>query len=249
MFGVERQKLMKIAVCDDDRPIREELIRLIQRQVSDADVTEYPSGEELIDGGADFDIYFLDIDLGSVSGMDVARHIREQEESGRQRSIIIFVTGYREYMEAAFDVNAFHYLVKPIDEEKFSEVFSRAWKEASVSHEQIKKYIIVKSLGTRRKLLLKNIYYIESRNKKVIIHTTNETLEVYGKMEELENRLGNAFYRCHRCYLVNMEKIAAYSGDNIQVTNGDNLLLARTKYSDFIKNYMRYIKNGGIVNG
>lgn len=119
MFGVERQKLMKIAVCDDDRPIREELIRLIQRQVSDADVTEYPSGEELIDGGADFDIYFLDIDLGSVSGMDVARHIREQEESGRQRSIIIFVTGYREYMEAAFDVNAFHYLVKPIDEENF----------------------------------------------------------------------------------------------------------------------------------
>lgn len=108
---------------------------------------------------------------------------------------------------------------------------------------------MVKSLGTRRKLLLKNIYYIESRNKKVIIHTTNETLEVYGKMEELENRLGNAFYRCHRCYLVNMEKIAAYSGDNIQVTNGDNLLLARTKYSDFIKNYMRYIKNGGIVNG
>ena len=151
-------------------------------------------------------------------------------------------------MEAAFDVNAFHYLVKPIDEGKFSEVFSRAWKEMSVSSEQAKKYIIVKSTGAQKKLLLRNIYYIESGNKKVIIHTTDGTLEVYGKMEELENRLGSTFYRCHRCYLVNMEKISAYSADNIQVINGDNLLLARKKYSDFIKTYMRYVKNGGIVN-
>lgn len=43
-------------------------------------------------------------------------------------------------------------------------------------------------------------------------------------------------------------KISAYSADNIQVTNGDNLLLARKKYSDFIKTYLRYVKNGGIVS-
>ena len=239
---------MRLAVCDDDRAIREELIRLIQRQVPEADIAEYPSGEELIHAKGNFDIYFLDIEMGKVSGMDIARRIREQEESGRQRSIIIFVTGYREYMEAAFDVNAFHYLIKPIDAEKFSEVFSRAWKEASVFCEQTKKYIMVKSSGTQQKLLLRNIYYIESGNKKVIFHTTKGILEVYGKMEELENGLGNTFYRCHRCYLVNMEKISAYSGDNIKVINGDTLLLARKKYSDFIKTYMRYVKNGGIVN-
>ena len=239
---------MRIAVCDDDQAIREELIQLIQKQVSDVDIVRYQPGEEMISAKGNFDIYFLDIEMGSVSGMDLARRIREQEESIRQRSLIIFVTGYREYMEAAFDVNAFHYLIKPIDAEKFSEVFNRAWKEASVSCEQTKKYIMVKSSGTQQKLLLKDIYYIESGNKKVIIHTTDGTLEVYGKMEELENGLGNIFYRCHRCYLVNMEKISAYSADNIQVTNGDNLLLARKKYSDFIKTYMRYVKNGGIVN-
>lgn len=239
---------MRIAVCDDDRAIREEIFRLVQKQVSEVDIAEYQLGEELINAKGNFDIYFLDIKMGKVSGMDIARRIREQEESNRQRSIIIFVTGYREYMEAAFDVNAFHYLIKPIDVEKFSEVFNRAWKEASVFEEQTKKHIMVKSSGTQQKLLLKDIYYIESGNKKVIFHTTNGILEVYGKMEELENGLGNTFYRCHRCYLVNMEKISAYSADNIQVTNGDNLLLARKKYSDFIKTYMRYVKNGGIVN-
>lgn len=91
-------------------------------------------------------------------------------------------------MEEAFDVNAFHYLVKPVDEEKFSEVFGRAWKEAFVSREREKKYIMVKSSGVQRRILLKNIYYIESRNKKVIIHTTDKTLEIYGKMEDAESR-------------------------------------------------------------
>ena len=76
----------------------------------------------------------------------------------------------------------------------------------------------------------------------------DEILEVYGKMKELEKVLGSTFYRCHRCYIVNMEKISAYSADNIQVTNGDNMLLARKKYFGFIKTYMRYVKNGGIVN-
>ena len=239
---------MRIAVCDDDRTIREELFRLIQKQVPEADIMEYQSGEELINARGNFDIYFLDIEMGEVSGMDIARRIREQEENGRQRSIIIFVTGYREYMEAAFDVNAFHYLIKPIDKEKFFEVFNRAWKEVSVSKEQEKKYIIIKSLGAQQKLFLKDICYIESGNKKVIFHTTDKTLEAYGKMEELENELGNTFYRCHRCYLVNMEKISAYNADNIQVINGDTLILARKKYADFIKTYMRYVKNGGIVN-
>ena len=229
---------MRIAVCDDDRAIREELSRLIQKQVSEVDIVGYPSGEELINAKGNFDIYFLDIEMGKVSGMDIARRIREREENGRQRSIIIFVTGYREYMEAAFDVNAFHYLVKPIDAEKFSEVFSRAWKEVSVSREQTKKHIMVKSSGTQQKLLLKDIYYIESGNKKVIFRTN----------ERDTGSLRKTFYRCHRCYLVNMEKISAYSADNIQIINGDSLLLARKKYSDFIKTYMRYVKNGGIVN-
>lgn len=239
---------MRIAVCDDDRAIREEISRLVKKQMPEADIVVYQSGEEMISAGEDFAISFLDIEMGKVSGMDIARHIREKEASLTQRSILIFVTGYREYMEEAFDVNAFHYLIKPIDPQKFAEVFDRARKEMSAFDEQNKKQIMVKTSGIQQKIWLRDIYYIESGNKKVIIHTTGGILEVYGKMEEFENSLGNGFYRCHRCYLVNMEKISAYSMGNIQVTNGDNLLFARKKYSDFIKNYMRYVKNGGIVN-
>ena len=135
-----------------------------------------------------------------------------------------------------------------IDEEKFSKVFRRAWKEVSALEEQSKKYIVIKNSGTQQKIYLKDIYYIESSNKKVIYHTKNGRFDTYGKMEELEKELGNAFYRCHRCYLVNMEKICAYSADSIQVVGGDELILAQKKYTDFVKRYMRYAKDGGIVN-
>ena len=103
-----------------------------------------------------FDISFLDVEMRKVSGMDVANHIR-QEEQGSTRSIIIFVTGYEKYMNSAFDVSAFHYLLKPINEEKFHIVFGRALKELSAAKGQTKQYILVRNSGAWQKIYIK--YY------------------------------------------------------------------------------------------
>ena len=240
---------MKIAVCDDDMATREHIVTLIKEQIRDTAVVTFASGEEMLKAKEDFDISFLDVKMKELSGMDVAKHIRqEQEQNGSKKSIIIFVTGYEKYMNDAFDVLAFHYLLKPIDEEKFRTVFGRALKELSVAEERTKRYILVKSSGVQQKVYVKDVYYIESANKKVIIHTGAGILESYGKMEKLEQMTGNGFYRCHRCYLVNMEKIVSYNTDTIKVVNGDKLILAQKKYNDFIRHYMKYAKNGGIVN-
>ena len=240
---------MKIAVCDDDKAAREHIVSLIKEQIQCAEIVIFGSGEEMLKVQGDFDISFLDVEMKELSGMDVAKHIRqEQEEKGSARSIIIFVTGHAKYMNEAFDVSAFHYLLKPIKEEKFRIVFERALKELSAAEERTKRYILVKNSGTKQKVYIKDIYYIESANKKVIFHTKAGTLESYGKMEELERITGGGFYRCHRCYLVNMEKIASYNSDTIKVINGDELILAQKKYNDFIRQYMKYAKDGGIVN-
>lgn len=240
---------MKIAVCDDDMATREHIVMLIKEQMKDTAVMTFASGEEMLKAKEDFDISFLDVKMKELSGMDVAKHIRqEQEQNGSKKSIIIFVSGYEKYMNDAFDVLAFHYLLKPIDEEKFRTVFGRALKELSVAEERTKRYILVKSSGVQQKVYVKDVYYIESANKKVIIHTGAGILESYGKMEKLEQMTGNGFYRCHRCYLVNMEKIVSYNADTIKVVNGDKLILAQKKYNDFIRHYMKYAKNGGIVN-
>ncbi|MCI9503157.1 MAG: response regulator transcription factor [Hungatella sp.] len=240
---------MKIAVCDDDMATREHIVTLIKELIRDTAVVTFASGEEMLKAKEDFDISFLDVKMKELSGMDVAKHIRqEQEQNGSKKSIIIFVSGYEKYMNDAFDVLAFHYLLKPIDEEKFRTVFGRALKELSVAEERTKRYILVKSSGVQQKVYVKDVYYIESANKKVIIHTGAGILESYGKMEKLEQMTGNGFYRCHRCYLVNMEKIVSYNADTIKVVNGDKLILAQKKYNDFIRHYMKYAKNGGIVN-
>ena len=240
---------MKIAVCDDDMATREHIVTLIKELIRDTAVVTFASGEEMLKAKEDFDISFLDVKMKELSGMDVAKHIRqEQEQNGSKKSIIIFVSGYEKYMNDAFDVLAFHYLLKPIDEEKFRTVFGRALKELSVAEERTKRYILVKSSGVQQKVYVKDVYYIESANKKVIIHTGAGILESYGKMEKLEQMTGNGFYRCHRCYLVNMEKIVSYNADTIKVVNGDKRILAQKKYNDFIRHYMKYAKNGGIVN-
>lgn len=240
---------MKIAICDDDRTTREHIASLIREKELGLEIVLFKTGEDMIKSQENFVICFLDIKMNKISGIDVAKYIRdEQEGRGRKKSIIIFVTGYKEYMEEAFDVNAFHYLLKPINEKKFYTVFERALKDISMKTKQEKLSVIIKYKGMQKKIYLKDIYYIESNNKKVIFHTKEGNLDTYGKMEDWEGKLGNTFYRCHRGYLVNLEKITAYNIDTVDVINGDSLILARKKYSDFIKAYMRYAKDGGIVN-
>lgn len=113
--------MIKIAVCDDEILIRKELKNLINKQFHEVEVSEFSSGREFLESKERYDITFLDIAMEGLSGIEVAKCIRRKQEMERDnKDIIIFVTGYRDYMEDAFDVNAYHYLVKPINEKKLS---------------------------------------------------------------------------------------------------------------------------------
>ena len=239
--------MIHISVCDNEVTVREDIAGILNNCSKNIEITQFSTGEELLEAKNIFHIHIIDIEIDNMSGIDVAKQIRLREKNKRSKSIIIFVTGYREYMEDAFDVNAFHYLVKPIDEKKMSTVFKRALKEAFARHNQEKQYVIVRYNGMQKKVLIKDIYYIESNNKKVVFHMKDGNIETYGKMDDWENELGDNFYRSHRCYLVNMEKITAYSVDTIDVVGGDSVIMARKKYPDFVKAYMRYAKDGGAV--
>ena len=239
---------MNIAVCDDEEKVREQIVSLIKKQSSDVNISSFAKGQDMLSDRKFFDICFLDIEMGDISGIELAKRIRKEQGDSGERCIIIFVTAFREYMEDAFDVNAFHYLVKPIKEKKFAEVFQRAVKEVVTGDERREKYILVKDGESKRKLLLREIQYIESSDRKVVFHMDNGLTETYARMYDLENELGDLFFRTHRCYIVNLEKVTAYSANSIQMLNGDSVMLAEKKYTDFVKTYLRYAKNGGIVN-
>ncbi len=231
---------MNIAVVDDEKVIREHIYSLIEKQIPDCYLEAYATGEELLAAGKWFDIVFLDIQMEGMNGIETARMLREKQDG----IVLIFVTGIREYVFEALDLYAFHYLLKPVDENKFKEVLERAVGEVEKNGE--KKWLFIK----KRNLTLNqaDILYIESRAKKVEIHIdgARESIEIYATMEELEGQLGEDFYRCHRAYLVNMAHITGYDNNSITITSGDKVYLTKKKYRDFVKTYMWYLQNGGI---
>ena len=81
------------------------------------------------------------------------------------------------------------------------------------------------------------------------IHTTGEIIEAYASMNEMEGQLGESFYRCHRGYLVNMVYVAEYDRESVILNNGEYVYLAKEKYGEFVKAYMRYLRNGVGADG
>ncbi len=234
---------MDIAVVDDEKAIREHICGLVEERQPESRIEAYATGGELLASGKRFDIVFLDIQMEGMNGIEAARNLREKNANlGVEDTVLVFITGIKDYVFDAFDLYAFQYLLKPIDERKFAEVLEKAVREAAKKKER--RVLFIKS----RNLTLdqSEILYIESRAKKVEIHTVRQTIEIYAAMDELEGQLGDEFYRCHRAYIVNMDCITEYDSESITLTNGDRVYLTKKKYGEFVKAYMWHLQNGGV---
>ncbi len=245
---------MNIAVCDDEENIRSYIKKLIEMQNEDCRIMEFSSGGDLLqfwrqEDGEQIDILFLDIFMDGADGMETAAQIRSlKEERGESLwgslPLTIFVTGYPEYMAKAFSVHAFWYLVKPIDEREFENVFAQAVREyryLSKKRKPESRKILVRDGGVTRNIPIDDIYYIESSNRKIIVFMGNEKIESYGKISEMESALGKNFFRIHRGYLINMKYVERYSRTEVRMKNGSSLLISKYKYQDFIKAYLEHI--------
>ncbi|MEY8326862.1 LytTR family DNA-binding domain-containing protein [Lachnospiraceae bacterium 54-11] len=231
---------LNIAICDDEEIIREQIKELAEKETPGVGAGLYETGDALLATGKQFDIVFLDIQMEGTDGIETAKMLRQRDED----TILIFITGIREYVFEAFDVAAFHYLLKPIEEDKFREVFHRAGRELEKRKSKRRETVFIKTRNRSFSLEKDGILYIESRGKKVEIHTTGETIEAYASMNEMEGQLGDGFFRSHRGYLVNMAYVAEYDSGSITLNNGEYVYLAKEKYGEFVKAYMRYLRNG-----
>lgn len=247
MQKVEVLLVWKIAVCDDEKVIAEQISSMIEKELPESKVYQFFSGEELLAQNKEFDIYFLDIQMEKITGIEAAKRLRKQDEN----CVIVFITGVKEYVFEAFDVAALHYLIKPVQEEKLKEVLKRAIKEIEKNrHSQgngtVNRQIFIRTRNKSITVNVSDILYFENEMRKIIVHTKQDAVTFYGNMADMEKQAGAGFYRCHRGYLVNMVYIAEYNAENIYLCNGNKVYLAKEKYQDFVQQYMRYLRNGGV---
>ena len=152
----------ELAICDDEVSMVQILEEKIKKLLPDAVIEKYLSGNELIASGSKPDILFLDIQMPGMDGMETAKMLRQDNEN----MILIFVTAAEEYVFQAFDVGAFHYLVKPFSDEKLKEVVTKAVHNIKRSSrlEKDEKYIMVQTAGSHIKIFLRDIVYAEVYN-------------------------------------------------------------------------------------
>ena len=236
--------MVKIAICDDEKNIRAYLSALVKKQGMECEITEYATAGDYFADGVEHDILFLDIELEGpgqdMDGMRMARQIRGMEDT--KQPIIIFITGDEKYAYDAFDVGAFQYLLKPVDEQKFAGVFRRAAEQAAAYTGQDKKALMIQYGGTGKTIPLRDIYYMESQNHKIAVHMKDGVLEYYAKMSDLEEELQGQFCRVHKGYLINLSYVDEYNKTEVTLTNGDKLLISKYKYEDFVKAYLRFMQ-------
>ena len=185
----------------------------------------------------------LDIQMPGSNGMETAQRLR----SRGMDTIIIFVSALEDYVFQAFDVGAFHYLVKPFDNRKFAQVLARAVRQyeddrqrnANQDRKKDTPNLVITSGGKHITIQMEDIVYAEVYNRKMILHTMDSDIEYYGKMKELEKKVGEDFYRPHRAYLVNMNYIRKYDARTIYLKKGQ-ALMAKQNYGDFVRKFLKY---------
>lgn len=211
---------------------RIELKSIISTQLElkgiDFSVDEGEDGEALISIIAKdknyFDIIFLDIEMNGMNGVETARQIRDLNDT----AVIIFVTGFADYVFDGYDVKALNYILKPYKKEKIIDVLFEALKRIDTVKN---KFFIVQLNSNSYKLYLNDIIYFASDKRKIKVVTGENTYEFYGKLDDIEKEMPVFFIRVHQRYLVNLNFVLAIEKNYIEI-KGEKLPVSRQKYQD-----------------
>ena len=233
---------MHIAICDDDRYIREQLHKLLQkyfcdRQIKCPLIRVYETGEALLKDEDMADIIFLDMEMPGLDGIYVGNELRK-----RNPKVIIFViTSYIEYLDDAMRFQVFRYLTKPIEKYRLERNLTEAL--ALFNHSTSNKLPVETKKGVIT-LTYHDLVMVEAQSRKIIVHTLSDQLESIHTMDHWTNLLKDApFFQVHRSYIVNMEHITRFDHSLIYLNNGQiQAYLTKRKYSLFKNAYLMYME-------
>ncbi|HBH4207011.1 TPA: LytR/AlgR family response regulator transcription factor, partial [Clostridioides difficile] len=212
--------MYRIVICEDDITqiafLRECILKSLEGISSQIELFEFNSGEELLETNLEgIDIFFLDIKMLQLTGMDVAKIIRETNDT----SEIIFITSIVDYIQEGYKVRAYRYLLKPIDFGDLNESILSCMSDIIKKREN---FMLIENKGIINKILINSIMYIEVRKKVLTIHTKNDTYYTKNSMDKIELELEKYnFFRCHKSYLINLEYIQFICKNTVVINDED----------------------------
>ena len=226
--------MLRIAVVEDDKTyaaqLKEYLVRYGTEKNQKISVALFPDGEDIVtDYSAEFDIILMDVEMTFMDGMTTAERIREKDNE----VVIIFITNMPQ--------DALDYVLKPISYFAFSQRIDRALTRVKKKEAT---YITVAQKGGKKKLNVDKICYVEVRDHDLIYHSTKGDIVTKSSMKEAEDTLGGTkFFRCNRCYLVNLEYVEDFRGNDVTVAS-DVIQVSRARkkaFMDALNDYMNEV--------
>ncbi len=217
----------RIAICDDrqeDREyVRQLTARWAQQRGNQVEMTEFCSAEQFLFScpQPDFDLLLLDIEMGEMDGVSLAKQVRRTNELMQ----IVFITGYSDYITEGYEVAALHYLMKPVKEEKLFVVLDRAV-------ERLHKNTKVLTLETAEEMVRVPLYQVsalEVQRNYVTVHARQD-YTVKKSLSELMEQLDERFFRVGRSAVVNLNDISRVTRSDIYLTDGRIIPLPRGAY-------------------
>lgn len=184
-----------------------------------------------------YDVIFLDISMRGQNGMELARQIREKEKD----VILVFVTSDASYVFDGYEVGAYRYLMKPLDEEKLWEILDYARTQKEVEEEN---YILVKKDSQSVRVNLKDIIYIEAQKHYVNLCMENkESINIKTAFTELlqeTQEKSDTIFLTHRSYAVNIEKVVRIGRTECVLTDGSVVPVSRSFYKEVNEAFIKY---------
>lgn len=234
--------MIKIAICDDEKIacelLEKKILSYMENWKEHCEIKCFFSAMELLQTPCTFDLFFLDIQMPEQDGIALAKKIRDNENRGA----IIFITALSEHVYDAFEVEAFDYICKPIDDMRLQKTLDRAIRKL---RENENKSLFVKTMNWCKTVKLDDIYYCEVINRKIYLHTKNGVIEYYCTLEDIEKQLDYRFVRCHRSYLVNLDYMLEYTNGQITLENGEHVPTSRLRHQYFMEAMLLYMKRKG----
>lgn len=213
--------MLRIAICDDDINARDALhiqLESILMEESEKIVYEFASGQTavnwLLKHPGEIDLLFLDVEMPGVNGMETAERIREFDKN----MMLVFVTGYADYVFDGYRVGALDYVIKPAGRERLYEIMKRVREQIFSGAE--KNFVFQNTDGTYR-FSYEEILYFYSERRQVTIVTERGHFTFYGKLNQVEGQTGEDFVRIHQRYLVNGKKVSHIGSTSLFVGAGD----------------------------